>query len=204
MQDIDLGQVRVRTWRNWMEDGIQELLGGAFMAIWGALELTPQPYYRYLVGLGIPLLGVGFAIWGRGLIVRVKERTSFPRTGYAVARRPAAGRVVAALVLTGALIYGLGWLGAVLRTAGWREPGARLVALVVAIAWIGMGLWYSFRRLLLYGLLALALGLGLPVTAISPGLWAGLFMLILGLAAMLGGSLALRRVLRRAAPPAEA
>ncbi len=204
MANVDVRGLRARVRRQWFADGIQELLAGGFIMLWGAFQLTPRPVERYLVGLVIPAMGVWLAFRGRQLVVRVKERVTFPRMGYAVERHMPLARQLLAVALMFGLIALLGWTSGLLSAAGWKDAQAPLVMLVVSVGWIATGLWFSIRRFVANGLLALGLAVVLPLTGASATVQLGWFMVAAGAAFAVGGGLRLRQFLRHTAPPPEA
>ncbi|HZW04990.1 MAG TPA: hypothetical protein VFF68_13740, partial [Anaerolineaceae bacterium] len=101
-----------RTRQYWYVDGISEMFTGLFILLLGAffavIPLIPSVAARtWLLALGQPaLILLGF--WLGGKAVRaVKERLTYPRTGYLAFRKPTRkhrwGRLVFAAVLSASL-----------------------------------------------------------------------------------------------------
>ena len=85
-----------RTQRYWYVDGLAEIGVGAILVVLGlfyaVLETLPANAAKsWLLGLGQPVLIIGFAVLVRWIVRRLKEKITFPRTGF-IAYRPAEPR----------------------------------------------------------------------------------------------------------------
>jgi hypothetical protein len=88
MDARDLDSLRRQPLRYWYVDGIQELFAGVMAVLLGTLLLTASLFDSpNIVAVGVPVLGIGGAYLGRGVVQRVKERMTFPRTGFIERRK---------------------------------------------------------------------------------------------------------------------
>lgn len=184
----------------WFEDGLAELVVGAGFLLYAALlaltAFSPAPVATGLriVGTFYPLL---LALGGRWLIVRLKGRIAFPRIGYV--RFPLVGRVRRTLF---ALFAGLAAVALMMfvlsRGATWAY--LTLLSLSLAGLYAMIGYTQALPRGYLYAALALVAGL---LTAALPEAWqefgyaGGLYLILLGMAQMVGGAWSLGHFLHR-------
>ncbi len=78
-----------RTRRYWYEDGLPELAAGGVICLMALVNLAvarlaPPDWKGWLSAIGLPLIVVGGGILARALILRLKERLTYPRSGYLV------------------------------------------------------------------------------------------------------------------------
>jgi hypothetical protein len=76
-----------RTLRYWYIDGLSEIAGGLVILLLGLTDFlaalfTGQPYWNWIIGFGQPLLILGAAILTRTYLPKIKEKITYPRTGY--------------------------------------------------------------------------------------------------------------------------
>lgn len=136
--------------RNWMADGIVEIVLGSLWFVWGLIVVLPMIFPgRVLIELRLVLLmgSMGaMPVLLKRAIRGWKERVSFPRTGYVELQRPRS-RWKITLIVFGSAFVGLiisrgsrpveQWLalglGAVMFLAmiltAWKMRAARLMAL---------------------------------------------------------------------------
>ncbi len=170
-------------------DGLNELGIGA---MWFWLGLTISLYIIFpeasppligLIGLGVPLLG-----WS---INKLKNRVSYPRTGYAMPRVP---RYLYPILAVGLLLINIldtfFWnssLGLL-----WTQPVSLGLITACLLLWIGGGLTRF------YYLAAAAFLLGVGLTWYGVGMYLGVVIhsALLGLLLMASGAVTLRRYLK--------
>ena len=100
--------------RNWMADGIVEIVLGSFWLLWGSIMVMPllsrDPVLKQL-RLVLILVSMGsmpFVL--RRAIRGWKERVSFPRTGYVELKKPSSKWNLSHIALGSALGYSFGLL----------------------------------------------------------------------------------------------
>ena len=170
-------------------DGLNELGIGA-MWFWLGLTISlykifPEVYppLTGLVGLGVPLLG-----WS---ISKLKERITYPRTGYAVPRIP---RYLYPVFAGGLLL--INTLDAFVWNSSlsslWTQPLSLGFITACLLLWAGGGL----ARF--YYLAAAAFLLGAGLTWSGVGIYMGIVLhgTLLGLLLMASGGVTLRRYLK--------
>ena len=97
MKDEQLDQVTKRTASYWYVDGLAELGTGFVFLVLGVFYLAltrfpPAGIAAVAVGIGQPLI-ILLGVFGVSRVVRrLKERITFPRTGYVSYRRPPASK----------------------------------------------------------------------------------------------------------------
>ena len=203
----DVEQLMRQTRRYWYADGFADIGFGVFILLIGLLFIaevvTPPGSALWLVwGLGGPLLLIGGGILAGRVVHLLKERASWPRTGYVEYDKPhgksrafrlALTAIVAAAVSAAMIIVQKNWLS---------FPVIIGVVYLLAFCFIAyrFGLW----RYVVLAAWCLGLGLALapqPLTVEQSG---AIFHLGTGLALLLAGWLTWRRYDQSAPPPQEA
>jgi hypothetical protein len=200
MNQKDLQAITKRTERYWFEDGIWEICFGlvnmllaGFYLLAGRLEAAGE----WLVALQMLVIVGAFLGMGR-LVKLLKERITYPRTGYVAYRKPAPSARVKRAVLTGLLaLLMAGIVGAAATVRLMRNTTALVAAILLAGALVYLGYRFSLPRLYLTAGLTVGLGfvfalLALPDSAATAGFF-GAF----GLLVTLSGGAALAAYLAR-------
>ncbi len=202
----DINRWMKQTQRYWYEDGFQDMGFGVFILMIGLLfigeALTPAGSPLWLVwGMGGPLLLIGGGLVVAKVVRRLKERISWPRTGYVSyarehgksrAFRTALAMIVAAVVAAGMIILQKNWLS-------WAVILGIVYMATFSFVAYRFGLW----RYLVLAFWALVLGLGLaplPLTVEQSG---AIFHVGVGLAMVAAGWFTWRHY-NQSAPPQEA
>lgn len=192
-------QAQQRAYRYWYEDGLIDILLGAFFLLVGASSLLPQldlpPTARTLIeGLRIGAIVVA-ALALRRFVRALKQRITYPRTGYVAYRaRPRVLRWVKVGIGVAA-----GGLVGVLATS--QSESVRWALLLVGVL-VGSGFLYvGVRlRLLRYHLLALTsvlVGGVLALPDLPDDLRLAGFLCVVGGAQIVSGGITLISYLRR-------
>lgn len=203
----DVDALMKRTVSSWYEDGLADIaLGGYFLVLAAFLlgqSLTPPGSPLWLLwGPGTPLVLIIGAVTVGWLVQRLKQRLSFPRTGYISFERrqrslSRSARIVAVIVLSAAI------------SAGTAIVSARLLSLALIFGLLSFGvfayLWrrLGLRRYLATALWCLAVGIALTPLPLTMEQGGAAFWALAGLGLAVSGFLAWRRF-DRTAPPAEA
>ena len=196
----DLGEVARRPIKYWSIDGLPELTMGGLWVIWGgafllgnALPKGPGANAYWTI---VPFILVASSLMANRATRRLKERITFPRTGYVAMQEPrmAARILTAAIAALGAA--GLTALIAASRTLEWENVVTSGTAVVIALALAAGSLRTHAPHLLWLSAFSLLLGLVMYlVHAGYPGLnW---MLVALGSASVVLGSIRLRRFLER-------
>ena len=164
--------------RNWMADGIVEIVLGGLWLFWGVLVALPLIFHDHEM-VQLRLLLLVFSMGAMPFVLKRairgwKERVSFPRTGY-VELRPPRSRWKIAFILSGSVFFGLAvshgsrpmeqWLalglGVVMFLAmllpAWKMRATRLMALSPLVpATAMMSFFFDLRFTTCSGVLLLA------------------------------------------------
>lgn len=199
----NIDKVVRRTYGYFYDDGLVEMaLGLLFIAVglWLVLwsGLASPGFLGLLLAIGLPLLIFGGALLFKRLIRKLKERITYPRTGYVSYRQnqPDRGRwlfIGTALLLT---------LLAVLLPGSFNQMSVMVGALLGVIL-IYMGYRVEVRRFYLVGFVAIILGFGLAQTGLEEVLALGLLFIGAGVTLLIAGAMTLILYLRRHPAPNE-
>jgi hypothetical protein len=195
----ELDDLEQRPRRYWHVDGIPELVMGGIWILWGAAVLIGEALPRgpgfvvYWLTVPAVLALSGFA--SRWLVIRLKERLTYPRTGYVDYPEPTRGtRVMAAAI---AIVVAAAMAGVLLtgRAAGAANVAAPAVGVVLSLGFLVTSVRQRAPHLLALAGVALALGIAGGVVKLG---WTSLNWLFvgLGLAAAGVGAWRLRRYLQ--------
>jgi hypothetical protein len=208
VHQIDQVQQRVR--RYWFEDGIAELATGSFFILLG-LYFGIQGYFGEgslmggILQVSMVLVFIGGFYLERRLIHSLKNRITYPRTGYVEyrvdeknAKRRRAIAAVAGAGIAAALVF-------LQRSV----KGVNMVVLVsgAVAAFIFFALPATaggIKRFYLLGALSLALGIVLSLSGLPQAYGLALYDCLMGIAMMISGGLTLRRYLKDNPSVAEA
>ncbi len=192
-----------QTLRYWYVDGLTELATGVLLSAVGlfftALAMfVPDAIASQWSSIGLPILILIGGILSRRVVTSLKERLTYPRTGYVACLTATAGRklwaiaigIAASLVFVFISVqFKLDWLVYV-------APAFMAAAMIASI-----GLTYALRRF--YGLAVYILLLGIPMAALhmEDRLNLALFLGGCGAGFIVSGVMTLRSYLRTTQPP---
>jgi hypothetical protein len=193
MEDPSINAGR-RAARYWNIDGLAELYIGAiwllvamFLFIWGVMEKT-SPWYKPLL-IGGTLLWMGAILGGQRIVTAIKNRVTYPRTGYVACAKPKAKMWVLPLIILALLaMLPFGPQQLVL-------PATGLVGAAIAIA---VALTTGVKRLYILGGLFLVIGVALGAANVELDRGFSLLFGLAGAECILSGGLTLRRYLQQA------
>ncbi len=197
----EIKSVMRKTQRYWFEDGFYDMGFGAFILAIGILfvaeTLTPPGSPLWLVwGLGSPILLIGGAIVMAKGVRLLKERITYPRTGYVSYERPrGTSRVVRALA---AGIISAGLAAAIIITQRNWLSLAVILGFVYGAVFTYIGLRFSLGRYLALALWSLLLGLALAPLSLPTNPAGAIFHLGTGVAWLLSGWVTYRRYIAHA------
>jgi hypothetical protein len=185
-----------RAMQYWFNDGLGELLIGAIflglgLIFYGITVLSSRSPLAYLLGLGlIPLILGGF-LFARRMLSALKERVTFPRTGYVSYLRPPRKQRYLLPVAILAILLLANLVNAAAPNPRDLSPLLDGLVLAALLLLIGQGLWRFF---LLAGLSFLT-GLGLYLLRLEGYPAHSAFYALAGLALLVSGGLTLWRYL---------
>ncbi len=202
----DLEKSKQRAFRYWYVDGLAEIsmgliflvLGGYF---WLQTRLASSSWISQLLIVFLMLFILGCGYFSRKAIVAIKDRLTYPRTGYvAYPPFPRKHRLLAAVLAAGIAAFTV----LVIR----QLPGSTLwvpaiTSLIFAIVMLVIGLRLGLARFYLQGFFSLVLGGGLSLAGIGDIYGLSIFYTGSGAALLLAGVLVLMAYLRHSVPPRE-
>lgn len=203
MKNDPINDITKRTQRYWYEDGIWEIgFGLVNLVLSGFYLIVASTEWKGPLALVLMLLQMGVIIGAFLLVNKVvkylKERITYPRTGYVVYRKPPVksrlrrGLVTALTALSIAVLISV--IG-VMRLAPNRMPLVVSVVMAGSLVYLG----YRFGLLRFYGIAALVilLGYGVSLSSLSDTLSTAYYFGGFGLLMMLSGGITLLIYLRR-------
>ncbi len=204
--DDPIQEVKRQTQRYWYVDGLTELGAGALILLLGLLYLLiavlgPSTTADWLMGIGQPgILLVGYLIVN-SVIRQLKERITYPRTGYVTYRQPKGKLRVAQLIFTVLLAAGVAYM---LSTLGINFGQNALLGLMLGAAVAYLGYDYGLRRFYALAAFMLAVGLLCAYLSLNDTYTMALFFGLCGTGWLVSGAATLRGYLRQTLPAADA
>jgi hypothetical protein len=207
---MDIENTLNRAYAHWLKDGIFEIgLGVLFTGV-GALRAIihfagqKSAAYYWLSG-GLLVFMIGVAWGGKRFGEALKERITYPRTGY-MAFKPRTYNIKNILAFIALLIFGgiLGGMLGILSTQPNQQEIGGIVPITQGIVG-ALAFTFAAQRIELkrfYYLAVFSLGIGLVIGALGVGVVLGgsFFYLSIGLALVVTGSVALVQFLRSHEP----
>ena len=208
-QNKEINETIKRTKRYWYVDGFSEIGVGLLLIVIILFNhlagLVQQPALQIvLFVVGLPALIV---LGGRGLsrlVVRLKEKYTYPRTGYVAYQGKTGSRRWKRVLLAGALGLLVGALTSLLSGNLPIIYQQLFVALMIALAYIYIGYAIGLKRFYWIAGATLALGGALILTGASEAQYLLTFFVGQGLIWIISGLAAMRQYFGSTQPPAEA
>jgi MFS family permease len=192
----NMDKVVRRTYRYFYDEGLVEMaLGlifiavGIWLVIWDGL--TAGALSGLFLAVGLPLLIFGSAVFFKQLIKKLKERITYPRTGYVSYRQDQPDRGRWLFIGTAALFT----LLAIFLPDSFNQMSVMVGALLGVIL-IYMGYRVEVRRFYLIGVISIILGFGLAQLGINEVIALGLLFTAVGVVLLLSGAITLIFYLR--------
>jgi uncharacterized protein (DUF486 family) len=208
MNEKTLNKTYLRTLQYWFDDGIVELgLGGLFLALGGYFYIQTALENSWLADWfsGVfALLFIGGWYLVQAFIRSLKERFTFPRTGYVAYRKDENHRMLrpAIALVTATLLGGLLAFFLIKQPLGWHLlPAAS--GLLIAVVFGLIGFRTALPRFYLLATASLILGGVFALSQRSNLLGLTAYCLALGLALLVSGGFILKRYLRQNPAPTE-
>jgi hypothetical protein len=192
----------------WYEDGLVETLAGLFFVVIGALLLAdwaapPEAAYRCIFAPGLMVITAIWILGGRYTINWLKERITYPRTGYVAYQRQKHSKAVPRAVMAGVISAALSL--AMVSSALYRQDIVRIIPLIigagVAVLLVRIGGELALTRFYIEAAFSLIVGAFLVWLTDSMSLGMAIYYGLMGGAVLAAGLITLARYLRSA--PAE-
>ena len=201
MEYPDLKEIERRPKQYWNADGLPDLLFGFVWIIWGIGFLLPEllpagklrSYYSW-ASLALLVVSGYAADWA---IKKLKQRLTFPRTGYVEWRKPGTAVRVAVMILAAAVAAGTALLASHGKEWGIADYAPPALALFFALGYLFAAIWHKLPHLLFSSALSLVLaGIIARMRLDLHQAWV-LFLLCLGVLSCLVGFIRLRIFMRQ-------
>lgn len=209
MRDYTIDEITKRTQRYFYEDGIWEIGFGLVNFLLAAFFLIASSIdWVGPLALVIALLQMGVVVGSYLLINRVvrylKERITYPRTGYVSYRKPAARARLKRIGITALISCSLAALVSIIATIRMMENAMPLViGIMMAAALVYLGVRLNFLRLYFIAGFVLVLGYLLSLVSLPSMKSTSVFFGGLGLLLIVSGGLTLLDYMRRTRPADE-
>lgn len=200
----ELRELETRSQRTWTIDGIPELVMGLVWLLWGAAlileDALPRNAWGVALTMAIPAVLVLSGVAASWLTRQLKERLSYPRTGYVAYHAPSRRQRLLAAGVACLVAFTLATLILTGRAEGMERVISPVIGVVISLAFLVVSLRQRAPQFLALAGVALALGISFGMLKLG---WRSLnwFFIGLGLAACIVGVWRLRRYL--AAHPRE-
>lgn len=204
----NLTEIEGRPARSWSVDGLQELIMGVLWMMWGGSwllgQLLPKNWMWGLYWTVVPVLLALSGFAGNWAVKRLKERITFPRTGYVELKEPSRavrlGTAAVAILVSGALA------AMIVRSEGKSVEHmiTPAVGVILSLSFLVASMKQKAPHYLV--LAGVALALGIAFGALRTG-WESLnwMFVVLGVIAAISGGIRLSRFVEKyGAAPKEA
>jgi hypothetical protein len=198
MTNDPLNHARQTTRRYWYVDGLVELTGGTILLLEAIFFVSVYLFHgnasnAFAFG---PLIALGVAVLARKVVTALKERVTYPRTGY-VAYRQSNWLIK---LVPGLLILALGLGAALIVILLSRQVNASWIPVIaaspIALVVIYLGMRFGLLRMYLLAAFTFLIGV-LTVWLNLPDLLSSAFFIgLVGLAWMISGGFTLQIYLR--------
>ncbi len=202
-----IDQTMKQTQRYWYEDGFQDMAFGGFVLAIALLfvlqALTPPSSPLWLLwGIGVPVVIIGGGLIVGQVIKKLKERVTYPRTGYVAYIKPRGKSRWVRLALIGIVSAGVS-AAIIFAENHWLNVSV-ILGLVYMVTFSFLAYRFGLARYALLALWCLGLGLALAPLALSLQVSGAIYHLGAGAALVLAGGLTWRQYDENAPKPQEA
>ncbi len=205
--NTDVDRLMRKTRQYWYEDGLAELLIGVFFLAVGLLLLadwtTPASApWKWIYAPSFMLAAIIGLLVGRRAITWLKERITYPRTGYVTYHRPPQAARRRRAVIAGAIgaAVSLALVAILMYRQEFGRVAPLLLGLGVALLLLRFASYTGLPRFYVLSALSLAAGIGLAWLSQDMSLTIGLYYGLLGMALAISGAYTLSCYLH-AIPP---
>ncbi len=206
MKDPNLKQIQKRAFQYWYQDGLVEIAFGLLCFLLAAYFYLQETYPKdspldFLIEIGFIVIILGSSFLVTRLVLILKNRLTFPRTGYiAFHPKPKKRGWIAGLV--GMTIGGLVSV-IVLQTPASLNWMTAITGIIFALVWLYVGLRLGLLRFQLIALSSGIIGVWLSLAHLGDTMGLGIFYGLIGLLMLISGGITLWFYLRSTSPAQE-
>lgn len=194
-----------RAQRYWYVDGLSEVGGGFIILLismfYAATGLLEDGKVKGLFsGLGMPVLIIGLSLLMRWIVQSLKERITYPRTGYIAYRRTEPRRRVGGILIAIIFAAAIGML--VFLSRSWLNLQwlPAITGLFAAMLTLIIALRIRLPRFFILAAYTLAVGIATGFLGLADPYDTALFLSGIGLGWLVAGAITLNRYLRGTKP----
>ncbi|PKO06368.1 MAG: hypothetical protein CVU41_06495 [Chloroflexi bacterium HGW-Chloroflexi-3] len=174
-EQIKIENIIRNTRKYWYVDGLSEIAGGliiffAGLTYWFVAQMENTPYKFVLLTLAQPVVIILGSWLARKILPRIKERITYPRTGYLVFRKPVKKRRFQRILYVGLIAAVVGALVTMISSALPERFLPFLSSIFLAMVSIYIGYHTAVRRFYWIGLVMLGFGAFLSYLNLSGSL----------------------------------
>ncbi len=201
-------EIQRQTQRYWYVDGLTEIGAGSLIILLGLLYLlaeilSPGNLADWLLSFGQPVIIIAGGLLVNWVVRSLKERITYPRTGYVAYRRERGGKKVWAILVTFGLAAGFAFAAVYFGQLAGESMIPVLIGLMMAGAVAYLGFTLSLRRFYLLALVSAVFGGMGTFFELRQNLAMALFFCAFGIAWVVSGSVTLNNYLRSTQPAVE-
>jgi hypothetical protein len=205
----DIDKVIQRTHRYWYEDGLNEIATGCMFVSCGILLLVmgsvpPGSPLAPIVAIGFVILVAFGGLAVSRAVKAVKNRVTYPRTGYVSYRRPESNRrrrIIAAGV--GIALAVLGIVLSKVHALAWLVSIPMVQGLIIGAGLLYMGHRLGLARFYALAFLSALIGVVVALNGFDDALGSAAYFGEMGLVVTASGLRTLRVYLSQTQPPVE-
>ncbi len=203
--DDPIKTIQRQTQRYWYVDGLTEIGAGVLIFLLGLLYLlvgllSPGALADWLIGFGQPGLIVAGWLIVNWVVRGLKERITYPRTGYVAYRRERGGKRTRAILVTVGLAAGF----AIAAVYFGKLAGERMIPVLIGLMMAGavayLGYTFSLRRFYLLAAVCVVLGGAGTLFQLGDNFSMALFFGGFGIAWVVSGAVTLSAYLHSTQP----
>jgi hypothetical protein len=199
----DFSKIQQSTFRYWYIDGLYEIsFGGISLLLSGYFyiqsRLIEKSLLYQVLNLGLVILIVGGGFLANKLVIYIKERLTYPRTGY-ITYHPKPGKSRWVGMVVGAVMAALiAWMFT-------RRPGSLVwmpaaTGVLIGGVWLMLGLRVDLLRFYILAAASIVIGLGLSLTESGDLFGLSAYYGLTGLVLIFAGGCTLYQYLRNTTP----
>lgn len=205
---VNIENIIRNTRKYWYVDGLSEIAGGLIIffsgiAYWIAAQLPNSNYKFFILTMAQPVIIILGSLLAQKILPKLKERLTYPRSGYLVFRKPVKKRRFKRIILVGLLAAVIGALVTMLSTALPEQYLPFLTSIFLSIASVYIGYQTSVHRFYWVGLALLVWGAFVSYSNFPNPLPYTLVFSGMGMIWIISGVITLILYLRKTQPLAE-